>query len=126
MSSAKAPNRRRGGDAAQHVALPFLLLVSGLTTCYSSMANTDCAKLDEGLTACPAPQPRMTYRFIEGYVVLAYTVREDGAVEDIEVVESMPPGLHDQAAIAALRLWRYQPSGSVTRKRRTFTFRLAE
>jgi protein TonB len=44
-----------------------------------------------------------------GYVVLQYTVAENGRVTDVEVVESSPTGVFDGAAQAAVRKWIYEP-----------------
>src|SRR5262249_4076633 len=46
---------------------------------------------------------------ISGNVVLEYTVDVHGGPRDIHVVEATPPGVFDQAAINAVRHWRYQP-----------------
>lgn len=45
---------------------------------------------------------------IEGHVVVAYDVSVDGTVENAQVLESDPPGLFDEAALNAVRLWRFQ------------------
>jgi TonB family protein len=48
-------------------------------------------------------------RGIEGWVELAFTVTPNGTVEDIEVRNASPAEVFDQAAIRALRGWRFQP-----------------
>lgn len=69
---------------------------------------------------------------IEGEVTLLYTVTESGRVDDVRVVESEPPGTFDDAALAAVRTWRYRPlrrGGEplvLENVRSTLTFRLAE
>jgi len=46
---------------------------------------------------------------IEGHVIVSFTVTETGTVEDIEIVESNPPGVFNEEAFnAALRL-RFEP-----------------
>jgi protein TonB len=40
---------------------------------------------------------------------LDFTVGVNGAVSDIAVHAATPPGVFDQAALAALTQWRYQP-----------------
>ena len=47
---------------------------------------------------------------VEGYVVVAYDVGVDGAVSNVRVLESDPPGLFDEAALNAVRRWRFQPA----------------
>jgi TonB family protein len=46
---------------------------------------------------------------ISGSVTLEYTVNTRGEPHDIHVVEAMPPGVFDQAAINAVKHWRYAP-----------------
>ena len=47
---------------------------------------------------------------IEGYVKVAYDVSVDGSVTNVRVVESDPPGVFDEAAVAAVRTWRFHPA----------------
>jgi TonB family protein len=50
-----------------------------------------------------------------GTVVLSYVIRKDGTVDEIEVVSSTGHGCgFEEAAIAAVKSWRYKPA---TRKR---------
>ena len=46
---------------------------------------------------------------IEGYVIVSFAVTESGAVEDISIVESEPPGVFNDAAINAARRLRFEP-----------------
>ena len=46
---------------------------------------------------------------LEGFVELRFTVSESGAVQDIEVLDAQPHGTFEQAAIAAVRRWKYLP-----------------
>jgi TonB family protein len=46
---------------------------------------------------------------IEGRVELNFTVSSSGAVESPTVTASSPPGVFDQAALAAISRWRYAP-----------------
>ncbi len=46
---------------------------------------------------------------LSGAVTLEYTVDTRGATRDIHVVEAAPPGVFDQAAINAVKHWRYAP-----------------
>ncbi len=45
----------------------------------------------------------------EGHVVVRYDVTVDGRVRDPVVIESEPQGLFDDAALAAVRNWRFKP-----------------
>jgi protein TonB len=44
-----------------------------------------------------------------GWVDLAFTVRVDGSITDLSVTGAEPAGIFEQAAMAAVRRWRYQP-----------------
>jgi protein TonB len=44
-----------------------------------------------------------------GYVVVKFNIGENGRVSDVEVVESSPSGVFDDAAQAAVRKWMYEP-----------------
>ena len=46
-------------------------------------------------------------RELEGVVILEAIVDEDGRVESVKVLRS--PGVFEQAALAAVRQWRYSP-----------------
>lgn len=59
------------------------------------------------------PQPRYTEvarrANVQGVVVLQATIDERGNVTDVRVLRGLPMGL-DQAAIDAVRMWRYKPA----------------
>jgi protein TonB len=48
---------------------------------------------------------------ISGYVIVAFTVMEDGSVEpgSAKVTESKPPRLFDSAAMRAVSRWKFKP-----------------
>ena len=48
-------------------------------------------------------------RGTEGWVDLTFTVRTDGRVADVSVSAAEPAGIFEQAAMAAVRRWRYEP-----------------
>lgn len=65
----------------------------------------------EPLSRQAAPYPaRARQRGIEGYVHMSLLVTHEGRVEHVEVVESQPPGVFDQAALQAIRQWRFAPA----------------
>lgn len=47
---------------------------------------------------------------IEGSVILEFTVTRIGTVKDIIIIESQPPGVFDDAAIDAVREFKYKPN----------------
>ncbi len=52
---------------------------------------------------------RAAERGIEGCVVLKYVVTEVGSVRDPEVIQSIPKGIFDRAAIRAALRYKYKP-----------------
>jgi protein TonB len=48
-------------------------------------------------------------RKASGYVVVRFDVGDNGRVSNVEVVESTPPGVFDDAALSAVRKWVYEP-----------------
>ena len=49
--------------------------------------------------------PRKT----SGYVIVKFDIGDNGRVSNVEVVESTPPGVFDDAALTAVRKWVYEP-----------------
>lgn len=59
--------------------------------------------------AQPTYPARMLKRRVEGYVVMSFTINEQGHPEDIEVVEAEPSKAFVRPAVQALRNWKYHP-----------------
>jgi len=47
---------------------------------------------------------------LEGFVRVEYDVSIDGTVSNAHVIESQPPGVFDEVALAAVRSWRFHPA----------------
>ena len=47
---------------------------------------------------------------LEGYVVLSILVNDDGSVSQLQVLESHPSGVFDNAAIQGVQLWHFEPA----------------
>ena len=69
---------------------------------------------------------------IEGYVVLEYTLTEEGRAKDIVVIDADPPGIFEAAAIRELELSEFEPREvdglvvAVPQQQMTFRFELEE
>lgn len=64
---------------------------------------------------------------IEGYVEVEYTLDSAGEVRDARVTTAMPRGQFEQAALGAVRAWRYPASGGEPRREtHRFSFRLPD
>ena len=46
---------------------------------------------------------------INGYVVMRFSIMEDGSVDEVEVIEAEPKRIFDKEAIRALKRWKYSP-----------------
>ncbi|MEM1081877.1 MAG: energy transducer TonB [Pseudomonadota bacterium] len=46
---------------------------------------------------------------IEGYVVVEFTITEDGSVRDPRVIDSSPPRMFDRNAMRAILRWKFKP-----------------
>jgi len=58
-----------------------------------------------------------------GSVTVRFTVRANGRVGDIRVVEARPEGLFERTVIDTLGEWRFEPSAAERTETRTFNFR---
>jgi len=81
-------------------------------------------ELDSAFLPVSRTPPRYPYqaqrRGIEGWVRVSFTVTESGNVEDVIVEEADPPGIFEQAALAAVYKWKFKPrmeGGGPTRGR---------
>ncbi len=45
-----------------------------------------------------------------GYVVLSLLIGITGEIEQVEIVESMPQGVFDQAVLAGINSWKFEPA----------------
>ena len=61
-------------------------------------------------TISPDYPSRARKKGTTGLVRLSLLVGVDGRVRDVRVLESSPPGVFDDAAIAAVRNWTYSPA----------------
>jgi len=72
----------------------------------SADVNVVPAKIVKRVTpVAPAGTPRKA----NGYVVVRFNIGTNGRVTDLEVVESQPRGMFDDAAQDAVRMWLYEP-----------------
>jgi periplasmic protein TonB len=79
----------------------------------------------------PAYPQRAKQAKLEGSVTMAVTIRPDGSVADVQVLESNPPRLFDQAAIQAMQRWKFRPKivngkPEAQRARQTIDFKLSQ
>ncbi len=76
--------------------------------------------------AAPVYPDRARERGTEGWVDLEYTVTNDGSTRDIVVRAAEPQGTFDNAAVNAVKRWRYEPRVAEQRVEARLRFRLSE
>ena len=89
------------------VSMLAVAILAGLFTQSVVLAQQDEPLLQIVKVAPVYPQ-RAAQSGIEGYVVVEYTVTEQGTVEDVSVVESSS-SLFDNAAVESVRKYKYRP-----------------
>jgi TonB family protein len=100
-----AQAKRWGADqkdlqAVQQLAAPAVKAVDT-----ASLA----ASLRRLRVSSPEYPPTALAQRITGNVMLEFTVSTSGEPRDVRVIEATPPGIFDQAAISAVKRWRYAP-----------------
>jgi TonB family protein len=60
-------------------------------------------------TVQPVYPEQARKRGVEGWVELAFTVMPNGTVDDVEVRNASPADVFDDAAVRAIRGWRFEP-----------------
>ena len=101
-----AQAKRWGADPKDVQAVQQL----GAPVAKTSVDTASLASSLKRLRASPPDYPpsALTQR-ITGNVTLEFTVSTSGEPRDVHVVEATPPGIFDQAAINAVKHWRYAP-----------------
>jgi protein TonB len=92
-----------------------------------SRVSRDAVLVDKTTPRFPSRARRLD--ITEGTVAIEYTVSRDGSVKDPRVVESVPEGLFDKAALEAIQKWKYQPkleNGTPVESRQRMKFRFNE
>jgi bla regulator protein blaR1 len=107
------------------------LLVSDLVPAHGvSLARVDEPMAPPASSVLPAPMPmpiRMRQpiypqnalaRGIEGQVVVEFGLAVDGSLQDMRVISAQPADVFDQAAIQAMRGWKYAlPTDALMQRR---------
>ncbi|ESS72910.1 TonB family protein [Methyloglobulus morosus KoM1] len=57
----------------------------------------------------PTYPMRAASRHIEGWVKIEFTVSPSGTVANARVVDASPPGIFDEAALDAIKEWKFKP-----------------
>ena len=98
-----APRRRRTG-----LGLVALLAAATSLAAWAG-GDVDAMPSPQGELAPPVYPASALEAELSGRVVLHVLVATDGSVKDARVVNSEPAGVFDQAALAAVRQWQFNP-----------------
>lgn len=74
----------------------------------------------------PSYPPALLRERIEGYAEVEFERAPDGSVRDARVINAMPRGEFEKAALAAVRGWKPAAAGPAPRETRRFEFRLPD
>ncbi len=87
-------------------------VVFWLLMIFSALVSLGCATQDRPLQLLAGQGPvypeAARTAAIEGEVVVAYDVFEDGRVHNARVVSSRPANIFDEAALNAVRSWQFR------------------
>lgn len=75
----------------------------------SQQGIVSAATLTRIKTVNPVYPEAARKRGVEGWVELAFTVQTNGSVDAVEVRNASPAEIFDEAAIRAIRQWRFEP-----------------
>ncbi|MDD9940025.1 MAG: TonB family protein [Myxococcales bacterium] len=72
----------------------------------TAVGDTDAVPL---LRVEPRYPPVQAQEGVEGWVKLRFSIGKSGQTKNVSVVDSKPPVVFDEAALTAVRKWKYQP-----------------
>ena len=104
---AAAPLERRGGPAPAASKGPLLGYDNGESGLHDPEKIVPESVLERLSTV--EPEYPAAAQSAAGVVDLEFTVRPDGSVGDVTVTHAEPAGVFDDAAVTAVRQWRYRP-----------------
>ena len=83
------------------------------------LGKTGASVMTEDLVDVPPkPKSRGSFKYpasakkkgVKGYVVLSLLIDEYGRVDQVQILESSPAGVFDDAALQGINSWRFEPA----------------
>ncbi len=71
----------------------------------AAVSDTDAVPM---VRVQPMYPPGAAQQRLEGYVRMEFTIGKTGSVKDVKVIEGKPPGVFDDAAVKAIKKWKYK------------------
>ncbi len=120
VPSAPLPTIASGLSGADF-GIPQFQITADLTRSVGDKLLGDMSNIvmtDEAVDTPPRPTtraaieypPRARAKGITGYVLFNLLITPSGEVETAQILESVPPGVFDEVALAAIRQWRFEPA----------------
>jgi TonB family protein len=100
--------RTAGADAAALATIETALR-AGEDDARQAQSYVNAAAMTRTHYVAPQFPQVARVRGLDGWVDLQFVIGVDGAVSDVAVVGAQPVGIFEQAALDAVRHWRYQP-----------------
>lgn len=77
-----------------------------MTGCAGSLDSYDAVLVEK---VDPSYPREAKAQGLEGYVLIGFDISKQGMPEGLRIIQSEPAGIFDQAALEAVRQWRYSP-----------------
>jgi TonB family protein len=84
-------------------------LTAGMALAQMPADVVSASSLKRIVTVAPVYPPEARANRVEGWVEVGFTVTPTGEVAGAQVRAASPAGIFDEAALAALSQWRFQP-----------------
>ena len=75
-----------------------------------------------GIAVLALPDARAQQDGVEGRVLVEFTVQPNGSVGAVRVVSAAPEKIFDDAALAAVKRWRFEPVAAPVTAQRSIRF----
>lgn len=132
--ASQAPSSTPGASSAAAASVPPPATEATAPSPAATAAATAAPPAAPRPAATPLPQllsapqprypPQALRRKLEGEVVLELRIEADGRVGSARVLSANPPGLFDDAAVAAASRWRFEAGAAAVTTRQVVRFRL--
>jgi protein TonB len=97
------------------LTLTIIFLLAVITGC-SSATSMIYYGHEVTIPATPIERSKPDYpisaarKYISGFIIAELVIAEDGEVEEMKVVESVPTGVFDAKGKRAIKKWKYKPA----------------
>ncbi|QSX40623.1 M56 family metallopeptidase [Shewanella cyperi] len=105
--------KRQHGFSRSSLLLPLVLTAGlGIWSQAPAIAGEKQAAPHPVMRVEPKYPAQAAKDLVEGYIQARFDIGQDGRVSNVTIFKSEPAGVFDQAAIAALNKWQYEPKAT--------------